>query len=252
MILPQDIILTSDNITTITFAAARTGRAIITNGNASSSGTSGILGTNGTSGTSGGTGASGTPGTSGTSGSSGAGTSGTSGFGVPTGGTSGQFLIKNSSTSGDTRWYTLPSNAKQYIGTNRNMDQTNVGLQSVIIMNTISTPTTAIPYDTNTGIYTLTAGKVYQLTAHLAWGSFSDTANGFLTYGWMDSTNTILSTTAMGVVYPDTRSPNQTSQPVAYGIFAPSNTAYVKLRVVANTGTATLSYSFSYVSIIEI
>jgi hypothetical protein len=49
-------------------------------------------------------GTSGTRGTSGSSGTSGSGTSGTSGFGVPTGGTSGQTLIKNSSTSGDTSW----------------------------------------------------------------------------------------------------------------------------------------------------
>jgi hypothetical protein len=47
-------------------------------------------------------GAIGTSGTSGTSGTTG--TSGTSGFGVPTGGTSGQILVKNSSTSGDASW----------------------------------------------------------------------------------------------------------------------------------------------------
>lgn len=91
-----------------------------TSGSSGSSGSSGTSGSNGTSGTSGSSGSSGTSGTSGSSGSSGtsgssgssgtsgtsgsSGSSGTSGQGVPSGGATGQFLAKNSSTDYDTVW----------------------------------------------------------------------------------------------------------------------------------------------------
>jgi hypothetical protein len=72
MIIPKDIILTSQNTVTVSFTTPQAGKAVVTNGDGNVNGTSG--------------------------------TSGTSGFGVATGGTSGQTLIKNSSINGDTSW----------------------------------------------------------------------------------------------------------------------------------------------------
>lgn len=84
VIIPSQIRSINDNTVTIDFPVAVAGTATIGNGFSGTSGTSGTRGTSGTSGTTG--------------------TSGTSGFGVPTGGTSGQILVKNSSTSGDASW----------------------------------------------------------------------------------------------------------------------------------------------------
>ena len=81
MIIPKDITLTSQNTVTVSFTTAQAGKAVVTNGDGNVNGTSGTSGTTGT--------------------------SGSSGFGVPTGGTSGQVLVKNSGTSGDVSWAIL-------------------------------------------------------------------------------------------------------------------------------------------------
>jgi hypothetical protein len=82
-IIPSEITIIDGNTVKVDFEENTAGTVIVSSGYSGTSGTRG---------------------TSGSSGTSGSGTSGTSGFGVPTGGTSGQTLIKNSSTSGDTSW----------------------------------------------------------------------------------------------------------------------------------------------------
>lgn len=68
-------------------------------------GTNGQVGATGASGTPGSVGATGAPGTQGATGATGA--TGTPGQGVPTGGTTGQVLAKNSGTNFDTEWVTV-------------------------------------------------------------------------------------------------------------------------------------------------
>jgi hypothetical protein len=78
VVIPQEIVSVDTNTIKIEFPELVAGKATIGNGYSGTSGTSGTRGT-----------------------------SGTSGFGVPTGGTSGQVLVKNSGTSGDVSWAIL-------------------------------------------------------------------------------------------------------------------------------------------------
>ena len=76
-----------------------------TDGSSGTDGTSGINGENGTSGTDGSSGINGAPGDAGTSGTDGSsGTDGQDGLGLPSGGDSGQALVKASSTDYDFEW----------------------------------------------------------------------------------------------------------------------------------------------------
>ena len=80
---------------------------------------------------------------------------------------------------------------------------------------------------------------------------FSSTTSGFLTYQWVDSSNTSLGGNR-GLAYPFTITDHQNDQGIAKAIYTPSSDTQVKLRVSTATGTATVRPTYSYARITQI
>jgi collagen type VII alpha len=145
MIIPKDILLTDQNTVTVNFTTAQTGKAVVTNGDGNVNGTSG--------------------------------TSGTSGIGLPTGGTSGQLLVKNSNTSGDVSWAD-PFNVPTVIFARNTSGQT---IGNNVIPTTVITNWTNVirqngeEWDQATGLFTATKSGTYQVSAAMAYSAFAGT-----------------------------------------------------------------------------
>lgn len=134
------------------------------------------------------------------------------------------------------------------------LDQNGVGGASDIILNnTVFIRGTGITYDFNTGIYTLTPGKVYELDAGGAVGSFSDAAAGFLEIAWVDANlDTPLSTNMSGIYKPSTQTNASSNGGRTRALFIPTGAgdSQVKLRCVAATGTASIPAGY-FASIVK-
>ena len=147
VIIPSQILSINDNTVTIDFPVAVAGTATIGNG------------------------FSGTSGTTGTSGSS-----GTSGVGVPTGGTSGQFLVKNSSTSGDMSWTTFdtPTYILAYSAGGQSITS---GSNITVTGWTNAIANNAAEWNTTTGLFTATKAGWYSVAATITYAAAIDTVN---------------------------------------------------------------------------
>src|SRR5262245_17615293 len=121
------------------------------------------------------------------------------------------------------------------------LDQLAVAAATDIILNnTVFARGSGIQYDFNTGIYTLTPGKIYELDAGGAIGGFSNAAAGFLEIAWVDANlNTTIATNISGIYKPSTQTNASSNGGRTRAVFIPSGPgdAQVKLHCVASTGT---------------
>lgn len=103
-----------------------------------------------------------------------------------------------------------------------------------------------ILYNSSTGVYTLTAGKTYELTAAL-YGTNAD-SNGFTEFYWVNaSNNTPLPVTSYGAMATATYSGPTQSIPLATAFFTPSVDTMVKIRTTnSTTGTMTTGIGSPY------
>ena len=156
---------------------------------------------------------------------------------------SGNITASNLTLSGQTVQLTGAVNPG-YMNVGLTTSINTVGAGSVLIYDAIlKNNGTAVTYNTSTGVFTLTAGVTYNLMATGSWQAFSDTANGYIIYAWVDATTgTRLDTTgdSDGVAEPLNRNVNEFNATAAELIYTPVTNQTVKVAVVANTGTATL------------
>lgn len=166
----------------------------------------------------------------------------------------GQYAVVNgityrysSSTTAWTRSNTNTGYMVDYVQVWNSFPMNYMGLNSDILFDTLG-GSSGVPYNPSTGIFELTAGKTYELFASPTWASFSDTANGYLTYTWVDSTTNIqiqgsTLNTLVGTAIPYGRVVNEDSNTALTMIYTPQVNQSVKLRIVAAQGTATLKGS---------
>lgn len=100
----------------------------------------------------------------------------------------------------------------------------------------------------NNGVFTLQAGKTYELEGHLFGVSFSNPTGGFMSGQWVDASNNsplIGSTTAefYAVTYTTT---NNSEMQVSKAIITPSTNLTVSLRILTSNGTADMRGNQSY------
>ena len=119
-----------------------------------------------------------------------------------------------------------------------------IGIGTTLIFDTtITSNGTAVRYNSSTGVFTLTAGVTYKLSATGSWQSFSDIANGFIIYSWVDATtNTKLDTTgdSDGIAEPLNRNTNEFNATSTELIYTPVTNQTVKVYIVNATGTVQL------------
>jgi len=127
------------------------------------------------------------------------------------------------------------------VGTKRaGAPQIGIGLNSdVVLNNLIFTRGTGITYDFNTGIYTLAAGKIYELDASGPLDNFSSAAGGFMDIAWVDAvTNVELFSSISGIYKPSTNTGASSESARSRALFTSDVTSQVKLRVIGASGTA--------------
>jgi hypothetical protein len=102
-------------------------------------------------------------------------------------------------------------------------------------------PNGGISYNVNSGIITLSAGKVYRITARLS-GNYMQN-NGFsTTYAFTDTSNNLLTPNAEAVIASHSGASVGTQSSVNDIVFiAPPQTSAFKLRVTSSNGTCTLN-----------
>lgn len=126
-----------------------------------------------------------------------------------------------------------------YLYVNRNIDQTIVSgtwaNRDVIFNNNIVSK--GITYNTGTGLASLTGGKVYRITARLAWAAGAAYLFQFACY---NSSNTILGPTVE--IVQSTNGTNNISDGTLDFIYAPGSNVDVKIRTTANTNALTGEY----------
>ena len=134
-------------------------------------------------------------------------------------------------------------------------DNTGMTTNSVMVFDTILSGT-GIPYNTSTGVFTLTGGKTYELYASLNWATFSDASGGWMAYQWVDATagtGLIANNGAMALAEPINRNTNETIQPSIKILYTPTTNQTVKLMVTGSSGTATTRGNFGcYATIMQI
>lgn len=217
VIIPSQIRSINDNTVTLEFPVAVAGTATIGNG------------------------FSGTSGTTGTSGSS-----GTSGIGVPTGGTSGQFLVKNSSTSGDMSWTTR---RPQYISARKNAVQTGAALNTDVTFQAVNASNELVLTSSTT--VALTGGKVYLVNASFGADTWANSTNGFFNIYLVDAANNPISQN-YSVMVPTTNTSGASTNNSMTLIYAPTTNISVKFRCVSTNTTVTLREDMCHFTITEI
>ena len=139
----------------------------------------------------------------------------------------------------------------QYISAGRTSDQSGVGANTDLIWNqTVANNTVSL--NTSTGVFQLTAGVTYNLTANPQWNNWS-VATGYVSYQWVDATTNaaldssgVTNGTAVGPSSP------QSYNQVTSLIYTPSTNQTVKVRVIGG-GTATMTGGYgSWVTITQI
>jgi hypothetical protein len=159
----------------------------------------------------------------------------------------------NTSLSATTASFATTTTRKQYIMAYRaTSNQTSVAAGTVLLFNSASA-SNGITLNTSTGVFTLTAGRTYAMSAGLEFQNFSNTTGGYITYIWANNaTNAGLPGAISGNSVPLAFTGNTSVNYVPYVIYTPTTNEEIKLRVWNSDGTAALRYDFSWVSIIEL
>ena len=159
----------------------------------------------------------------------------------PTSGQTGVSLTPTVTTvEGVARPYTLAKRSTT--------DQTGIAVDTDLIFNSVSD--SDIQLDTNTGIFTLSAGVEYELTACPNLTAFSSPA-GYVYFRWvLASDNTALPGGQSGSIIPASFTGNSGSQPVAKATYRPTIDTEVKVRTwTFGTGTCSLTAANSWATI---
>ena len=118
-------------------------------------------------------------------------------------------------------------------------NQAAVGLNTDIIWNSqVVKIGTNIALNIATGVFTLQPGT-YELEAQLRAQSFSLSTGGFLTLGWVDSSNVAIQNSA-AVLLPTTNTSGDATQSTAKTILVVTTQTDVKIRVTNNNGNAAI------------
>jgi hypothetical protein len=98
-----------------------------------------------------------------------------------------------------------------------------------------------IPYNTSTGVYTLSANKTYMMQAQLRVNTAS-TSSAYLQYAWVDATtNNVLVTNSDALTSSQSNSAGYGSKEVTQIIYTPSTNQTIKLRSIGTLGTQTIT-----------
>jgi hypothetical protein len=166
--------------------------------------------------------------------------------GQPTSGTHECFVYANySNFTWEFRSYTESTQSVDYINVRRaNTNQTAVTTGSDFIFNTVSYGN--ILFNTTTGVFTLTAGKVYELSANILFDTFSNPTGGYISFEWVDATtNFPLKFGNAGVSLPTTSITGNGSNTTTNIIYSPSENQTVKVRCTDSIGEAVLRFDYS-------
>lgn len=116
-------------------------------------------------------------------------------------------------------------------------DQTLVGANSDLIFNESLVSSGNIPFNSTTGVITLTANHWYELSGEPVFNTFSDTTNGYMIVDWVDATTNVAIISYNHAI--GTFSPHGDNR--AYCFYKPTTNQSVKLRVTSASGTATFT-----------
>jgi len=119
-------------------------------------------------------------------------------------------------------------------------DVTGMGQNSDLIFNSIVSGN--IPYNTTTGVATLSAGKTYELIGEPAFTSYSDATGGFNTIDWVDATTNVSllpNFQSVGILVPSTRTVPECDNIEIHAIYTPTTNQTVKLRIILSYCTST-------------
>jgi len=128
-----------------------------------------------------------------------------------------------------------------YIQVYNATDDTGLTTNSTIIFDT-QVSGSGIPYNTSTGVFTLTAGKTYELYANVNWNTFSDASGGYLVYQWVDATSgtaLLPGLSGAGLAEAINRNAGESISPTVKIIYTPLTNQTVKLMITSASGTAT-------------
>jgi len=142
-------------------------------------------------------------------------------------------------------------NTLQYAYVMRSTDQTGIGGSTNLVFDDLQS-SNGIPYNTSTGVFTLTAGKTYRLSFGADYLSFSNTTGGAVTTTWVDAiTNTPL-TAWNALAYPASLTTDAVASNNIEMIYTPSTNQTIRLRTTSATGTATMNANNNYAIVQEI
>lgn len=98
------------------------------------------------------------------------------------------------------------------------------------------------------GVFTLKAGKTYELEGHLLGVNFSSSTAGVMVGSWVDtSTNTTLAGATTAEFYPVTYTvTNNSEMPMSKAVITPTADINVAFRISGSTGTADMRGNQSY------
>ena len=128
-----------------------------------------------------------------------------------------------------------------YIQVYNATDDTGLTTNSTIIFDT-QVSGSGIPYNTSTGVFTLTVGKTYELYANVNWNTFSDASGGYLVYQWVDATSgtaLLPGLSGAGLAEAINRNTGESISPTVKIIYTPLTNQTVKLMITSASGTAT-------------
>lgn len=125
-----------------------------------------------------------------------------------------------------------------YVSTSLSNAYSNVGSGYDIVLQQLNGGN--IPYNTSTGIYTLTANKTYMLQAQLR-ANTASTGGAYLQYTWVDATtNTPLVSNSDALISSSTSGAGYGSKEVVQIIYTPTTNQTIKLRSTGTSGTQSI------------
>jgi hypothetical protein len=227
-------------------------------GPAGPAGSNGATGPTGSTGSTGPLGATGTTGATGSQGSTGStGPQAATGPTGPTGATGSIGLTGATGVTGTTgttgptgatglTGATGPFTSGDYINVGFSTDFTGPAVNGAIATNSVIRTQSGISYDTGTGIFTLTANKIYYLAATIVISG----VGGEIDTAWMDATtNAVLVSNITNVSLNGNLYPTNVSAGI---IYSPSTNQTIKLGVVFTTGSPTVVSRFSNMTIYQL
>ena len=152
---------------------------------------------------------------------------------------------------GDGTWSGYVGSPSEYLMVKLTADLPAIAASTDIVFGTTAQQIgTTIAYNSTTGVFTLPAGRTFELVATINCTTFSISATGSINLTWVDAaTNTPLVSAVQSSVVPLTSTSAVSATPQSYALLTTAAVTTCKLRCVAATGTATASYLNSYAMI---